>query len=200
MPKSWNQICSNATLRNSLVLAEKLRAKQRLLHPERTDAWEAGLKRRPGKIEEWVVRRLLKKVKFDFQTGCWNWTGGTCCGYGIMTIAKNCFRSHRVSYTLFVGDIPDGLVTDHLCMNKRCVNPTHLEPVTNRVNMLRAHAVRKHCKRGHLLVKGPRPSDVSRRCITCRRNFDRAHARAQRQQKKMNRLAFRLSQQPCPQL
>ena len=62
--------------------------------------------------------------------------------------------AHRASYETFVGAIPDGLVIDHLCKNRCCINPDHLETVTNRENIMRGEAVLSHkrithCPRGH---------------------------------------------------
>lgn len=92
---------------------------------------------------------------------CWIWTGcKTHDGYGnfgvggVLRIAK----AHRFSYELLIGPIPSGLTLDHLCRNRSCVNPTHLEPVTIRENTLRGDtlAARKsqqtHCGRGHELA------------------------------------------------
>lgn len=95
-------------------------------------------------------------------TGCWLWTGSAPNGYGQFGFNGKISRAHRVSYTLFKGSIPEGLVLDHLCRQPSCVNPDHLEAVTIRENTLRglfpqvASALRKkeavnrtHCKRGH---------------------------------------------------
>lgn len=70
--------------------------------------------------------------------GCWIWLGApTAGGYGSFHLEGRQYYAHRVSYVLNVGDIPDGLHLDHLCRNKRCVNPAHLEPVTFQENIRR---------------------------------------------------------------
>lgn len=73
---------------------------------------------------------------------CWLWTGGHSW-YGAIRIGRKVLRVHRVVYELLVGPIPAGLVLDHLCENKLCVNPDHLEPVTQSENMRRAHRPRE---------------------------------------------------------
>lgn len=101
--------------------------------------------------------------------GCWHWTGGLVLeGYGQCRIpgARNTQRAHRVVYQLVVGPIPAGLDLDHVCHNvdlacsggytckhRRCVNPSHLEPVTRAVNLRRSPHVNRPiltCLRGHL--------------------------------------------------
>lgn len=111
--------------------------------------------------------------------GCWRWTAyiGTT-GYAEMGVDYRKCKAHRVAYELFVGPIPDGLVLDHLCRNRWCVNPDHLEPVTHRENLLRGvgptatNAVKTHCKRGHslhdaYLNRGKR--GVMRECRECKK-------------------------------
>ena len=77
-------------------------------------------------------------------------------GYGMFNINYSYLTAHRYSYNLLVGAIPDGLVLDHLCRVRNCVNPKHLEPTTHSVNILRgegaaAKNIRKtHCKVGHI--------------------------------------------------
>lgn len=72
---------------------------------------------------------------------CWLWTGGTNEGYGVLWLNGKNVKAHRFAYELLVGPIPDGLVLDHVvargCQWRHCVNPAHLEPVTERVNILR---------------------------------------------------------------
>lgn len=71
-------------------------------------------------------------------SGCWEWQGWRDReGYGYLSYCGRRMRAHRLSYEAFVGDIPAGLVIDHLCRNTSCVNPEHLEPVTNRENIKR---------------------------------------------------------------
>lgn len=89
--------------------------------------------------------RFWEKVDRRGPDECWPWLAATSQGYGIfhVRVGEPLARAHRFSYGLLVGAIPDGLVLDHLCRNRACVNPEHLEPVTYRVNNLRAAAVRE---------------------------------------------------------
>ena len=83
---------------------------------------------------------------------CWEWTGAkNPKGYGYMpAFGRGHYLAHRMSYELFVGPIPEGLELDHLCRNRGCVNPDHVEPVTHLENMRRgAFATRTLCVNGH---------------------------------------------------
>ena len=122
-----------------------------------------------------VDRRFRESYKVT-ASGCWEWQGHIeANGYARFTIGQDRWLSHRWAYERFVGPIPTGLVIDHLCRNRRCVNPNHLEAVTARTNILRGesipaqNAVKTHCKRGHPL-SGQNVSiqkDGSRRCLAC---------------------------------
>ncbi len=71
-------------------------------------------------------------------TACWLWTGSRFSNdYGSFWFGDRLGRAHRFSYELHVGPIPPGLCIDHLCRVRCCVNPVHLEPVTNRQNVIR---------------------------------------------------------------
>jgi hypothetical protein len=88
--------------------------------------------------------------KIERTEGCWNWLGHLDIeGYGMFFHLRRSDRAHRVSYETFIGPIPDGLVIDHLCFNKACVNPLHLEPVTIKENTRRFYKTLVHCPNGH---------------------------------------------------
>jgi len=124
------------------------------------------------------IERFLEKI--EITESCWNWRAGIGQkGYGWFRISHRIRerQAHRIAYELFVGPIPDELQIDHLCRNRRCVNPDHLEPVTQRVNTLRgitlasANVAKTHCPAGHsysganLVVYGNK-----RYCRACQKN------------------------------
>lgn len=86
-----------------------------------------------------IEARFFARVS-DGPDGCWNWHSTTPGGYGTMfgPSRDQVFSPHRWAYEFMVAEIPEGLEIDHLCSNRRCVNPYHLEPVTHRVNLQRA--------------------------------------------------------------
>jgi hypothetical protein len=73
-----------------------------------------------------------------YKTPCWIWQGRISSRYGQIRIGKQSYQAHRAYYEQAKGDIPEGLVLDHLCEVTTCVNPDHLEPVTQRENIRRA--------------------------------------------------------------
>lgn len=103
-------------------------------------------------IDQHIIDGFLKRLGEIESTGCWLWTGYTDKeGYGHYGY-RHGVRSfaHRLSYALFVGTIAANCVVDHTCNNRRCVNPQHLEVVTNEENVKRAKERRQGiCKRGH---------------------------------------------------
>lgn len=110
---------------------------------------------------------------------CWQWTAGLIEGYGVFSVGKGrgrMARAHRWYYEEVKGPIERRLTLDHLCRNRACVNPAHLEPVTKGVNTLRGtapsaqNARKTNCPKGHPL-DGFRPSESARYCKTCNRIY-----------------------------
>ena len=114
-------------------------------------------------------------------TPCMEWTG--CLshnGYGQwQNTARQHVRAHVFSYETHVDLVPKGLILDHLCRNRKCVNPKHLEPVTNKENIRRGNGLagknarKTHCKRGHKFIASNTYTYPSgnRECRTCRRLY-----------------------------
>jgi hypothetical protein len=130
--------------------------------------------------------RFWRKVERIPEAGCWIWMGATSCGYGHVRLQKQCRLAHRVSFELSGGVIPDGMVLDHLCRVRCCVNPAHLEVVTHQININRGIAPQRtrewnaaitHCPQGHpysgnnlrLTPNG------ARYCLACRRDMARKY-------------------------
>lgn len=129
-----------------------------------------------------VLDRFVEKFRVDDDSPCWLWTaarggkGSKDQQYGKFYVNGKLESAHRVAYWLFVGPIPDGLHIDHLCRNRQCVNPAHLEPVTQIVNTLRGvgftatNARVTHCPQGHEydVANTYRPPKGGRGCRKCR--------------------------------
>jgi len=108
-----------------------------------------------------MLQRLEAKFTPEPNSGCWLWTGAiTADGYGKTAVNRMSRLAHRVFYELVNGAIPSGLMLDHLCRVRCCINPAHLEPVTNRENVLRGtsftavNARKTHCNSGHPFAAG----------------------------------------------
>ena len=135
----------------------------------------------------WIpaMTRFVEYVAWSDQrhngTRCLVWTRKTNSkGYARFSVAGRNVMVHRWIYEKWVGPIPDGLVIDHLCRNRRCVNPAHMEPVTNRQNILRGvgptavNARKTECAHGHPYDEvNTGWVDGKRYCRVCRSIVDR---------------------------
>lgn len=130
------------------------------------------------------VKRLAMIAERSGPEACWDWPGFCFDGYGKVSAnldarGSRVWFAHLAAYTILVGPVPSHLELDHLCRNRRCMNPRHLEPVTPRVNTLRsnaptaANARKTHCKHGHEFTPEntydftTKYGTPGRACVTC---------------------------------
>ena len=127
------------------------------------------------------MRRALS-TRYNPRTPCWEWVGGRSVGYGMFKVDGRHRGAHRVAYELFHEvTIEPHLEIDHLCRNRACVRPDHLEVVTPQINQLRSDSVsglaarKTHCPRGHPYDETntywfrTKRGGLGRQCRTCNR-------------------------------
>lgn len=123
------------------------------------------------------AEKFWSKVE-KVEGGCWMWKGrASTPGYGQVVVGGKWVSVHRFSYELENGPIPEGMSVDHLCYNKLCVNPMHLDLVSRADNVRRAKAMLEHCKRGHPFTAENTyrdPKTPRRHCRQCRKDANRA--------------------------
>lgn len=135
------------------------------------------------------MERFWTKVRVGDDAACWAWLGALApAGYGRFRYEGRTAQAHRVAWELTNGKIPAGLVIDHLCRNRACVNPAHMEVVTQGENIRRGDSLRvrrenavaaTHCKNGHAWAEHAVQYATRRRCSECMRaNAMRAYHRA----------------------
>ena len=125
------------------------------------------------RVERYSMKGFIKRLisKIQITNSCWIWKGRKNSGYGIIQFEKKLYLTHRVFYELTQEHIPSGMEIDHLCKNTLCLNPSHLDIVTHRENVLRSNSVSGVNSRKTLCPNG-HPYDefeTGRRCSICRR-------------------------------
>jgi hypothetical protein len=144
-----------------------------------------------------VAKRFSAQFTKGHKDECWEWSGllgakeyGRFYFPSVDSHKQVQVQAHRVSYLLFIGTIPEGLTIDHTCRNHRCVNPSHLEAVSNRENVLRGegptavNARRTECRYGHPYTEDNTTRyHGSRYCNECSRRWKREYAARQRMNK-----------------
>lgn len=120
-------------------------------------------KERIPPISRALLGRLFKFIQKSRSrsyrgSSCWEWMGSinSRTGYGQFSVRRSTYLAHRFTYHLFVGPIAEGLVCDHLCRNRQCVNPAHIETILQIENNRRGvwtkrpgPALKTHCLNGH---------------------------------------------------
>lgn len=136
------------------------------------------------------IDRFEAKI-FPLENGCWYWAGvKNNQGYGYINQAGRSVSVHRLSYSLCHGPIPAGMTIDHLCRNRACVNPHHLEVVSQKENTHRGETIaarnskKTHCLRGHEFTDDNTYINRGRRCcracawLAGRETYRRKHPNA----------------------
>jgi len=153
------------------------------------------------KKQEWFWAKVDRK-----EGHCWNWLAYKKDGYGVFQINHKprggiaiVRQAHRIAYELLRGPVPAYLVLDHLCENRACVNPDHLNPTTLIANTARSPrwaGNRTHCPKGHPYSQRNtlwHKSRYGRRCSTCaakssRATYQRKHPNAKPYKERIARL------------
>ena len=139
-----------------------------------------------------LIVRLMEHV--EVTDTCWNWIGHKINGgYGRISVNHKNKLAHRTSYELLIGKIPDGLVINHICRNRGCINPEHLEPVTQKENVRQGltgfktglkNRAKTQCPKGHKYTPDNLVKTNRRSCRTCHN----VNQRARRTKAKANRV------------
>jgi hypothetical protein len=135
------------------------------------------------KLTEEQRQRFWSRVEVPNQPSCcWEWTGAlTDRGYAEVSLDGLVFKSHRVAYSDLIESVPTDKMIDHLCRNRKCVNPDHLQIASDKMNVRTGfspsgvHARKTHCPQGHPYdnVNTYWWNGTNRQCKTCKREHDK---------------------------
>jgi hypothetical protein len=170
---------TRSSLKNELPVSQVLRCVEGSDGQCVSDCAEVEIDGRPFRARKFTADDVDQGrfyAKVEFSDGCWNWKGAkNSRGYGSFSVAGKTILVHRISVVLSGREIPDGLLIDHICRNKSCVNPGHLRVATFKENAENTAAVEKtHCKHGHEYT----PANTIRKtgfrnCRTCQARYYR---------------------------
>lgn len=149
---------------------------------------------KPNNMDHLVFdQKALKRfwTKVFKNKNCWMWVGARTAThghyYGNFHIAGKNYLAHRVAYILMNGEINNDYVIDHICGNGLCVNPLHLQNITNKENILKGktpsarHAKKTHCSKGHPYSKSNTCKSGNKRyCLICSRRKGRVYHKKKR--------------------
>lgn len=152
-----------------------------------------------------ILQRIIKKLIVNPCTGCWLWAGSTSShGYSTMYVSKGSHLVHRRLWEELRGEIPAKMELDHLCRNRACINPEHLEIVSHQQNVVRGinpaiaaarekgkALARTHCRKGHIwdnpktswVIKRGRVI-INRQCRFCCNENSRRYEQKVRERRK----------------
>lgn len=133
------------------------------------------------------VSRFFRRVEFN-ENGCWLWPTRDRLGYGQFGIGERKYLAHRVAYIIAHGEIPPGCEIDHICNERACCNPLHLQALTTREHIDQTVERRSACRSGHTYVDGSWFVNHSgrRECRICAREKKARWQRAWRARERAN--------------
>lgn len=137
-----------------------------------------------------LPKRFVSKFVVNKKSGCWVWQASKRDGYGRYHHDNKWTQAHRYAYEKLCGEIPPNLQIDHICRNRACVNPNHMEIVTQQENIRRGkspfiiNSQRTHCINGHEFNTENTIIDANgyRRCRACHRKRALRYSRKIRQE------------------
>jgi len=125
-----------------------------------------------------ILPRHIRRNIVSGDGTCWLWTRSLSRdGYGWASLGDRTYQAHRLVYTLLIGELPEGLILDHLCRMRHCVNPDHLEPVTPRENLRRSPLTPTGMDDCAACGSVFTWNGHQRRCLKCQRVWRRQYAR-----------------------